>query len=652
MVKGYFVKEYIVYILARTASFIISRLPLSFALWIGEIIGLCMYHLHPKRKRIAYANLKAAFSKEKTPHELKNILKSTYRNYGQTIIETLRIPRVDYKYLEKFVSIEHQERVAQAKARGKGVIFLTSHFGSWEILSLKSAQIGHPIHVLARPQRHQRLNDLLNKYREKLGCKVINRGMSARAIIKALKENKIIGILADQDVGKAGFYIDLFGRPASHAIGAARLARDTGAVILPAFIVREKGPVHTVKLDDIIEVPKTHDKDRDVENALKVHARVLESYVTQYTDQWMWVYTRWKSTPLRKIVILNDGRAGHLNQSLAVLETIKKCRRDAGFTDENTHVKIIDVKYKNRSGRAILTFLALFVSHRRQGSMQHLKFALREDSYKELMKSYADIIISCGSSSVPVNIYLKRENNAKNVVIMKPGILGLRNFNIVIMPKHDRPRERQNVIITEGSPNLINRESMKDGLDRIRGRIKQDKKKRLGLLLGGNNPEYELTASLANKLIDGIEKSLKEFDMELLVTTSRRTPKEVEELLKKRIGINPRCKLLIIANEDNIQNAVGGILELSDAVLVSGESVSMVSEAASSGKNTISFDLIKKKGSTKHDRALKELNKENYILRTTVDNIYETIAGLLLRKNPLRKLNDAEKMYKKLYRII
>ncbi len=652
MANRYSGRDYAAYIAVRIAIFVASILPLGLALWAGRIIGLCMYCLHPKRKKIAYANLKAAFCKDKTSAELKAILRRVYKNYGQTIMETLRMPRVDFAYLEKHVKVEGQNRIPGAQAKSRGVIFLTSHFGNWEFSSLKSAQEGYPIYVLARPQRLERLNDLLNSFREKLGCRVIDRGMHSRQIIKALKKNCIVGVLSDQDAGKDGIFMELLGRPASYPVGAVRLARDTGATILPTFIIRQRGGEHLIRIEEPITVTKTDDRDADIREGLRIYTKVLESYIRQYPDQWMWVYTRWKSTPLRKVVILNDGKSGHLNQSLAALDVIKRCRRDAGFKDEDTSVEVIDVKFRNRIRRSALSLCVHFSSHACQGCMGCLKFSLVEDSYRRLMRTYADIVISCGSALAPVNIFLSKENNAKNVLIMKPGIVGLRNFDVAIIPEHDRPKEKENIVVTEGSPNLINGESMKDGGDRIRSMINLTKKRRLGLLIGGDNPEYTFTAGLAGELIDQVEGLLEGLDMELLATTSRRTPKGVEELLKKRLGTNSRCKLLLIANEKNIENAVSGILDLSEFVLTSGESISMISEAASSGRHTIIFDLEKKRNVSKHDGFIKRLASLGYIVRAPVDRIRETVVELSQKKGSVKRLNDAEKMYEKLYRII
>jgi hypothetical protein len=78
----------------------------------------------------------------------------------------------------------------------------------------------------------------------------------------------------------------------------------------------------------------------------------------------------------------------------------------------------------------------------------------------------------------------------------------------------------------------------------------------------------------------------------------------------------------------------------------------MVSEAASSGKETVVFDLLRKKESSKHEYAINRLNELGYIVRTPVENIGETVSGVLTDKRPVKKLDNAGIMYEKLYRII
>jgi len=627
-------------------------LPIRLSLWLGKGVGILMYQFYPKRKRIAYANLKSAFGSEKGPAQIKKILKNTYRNYGQTMLEFLHTPSMSAEYIRKY-SIIDIEHVRRAKEKGRGVIYLTAHFGNWELSSLTTAVNGYPISVLARPQKMFRVNNLINSFRERFGCKVVNKGMASREIIKALRNNEVVGILSDQDAGKRGRFVDFFGRPTSCAIGAFSLAKNTGAVIIPTFIVRENGPHHKIKSEPFIEISGRKAADEEITQKLQKFTKIQESYIRKYPDQWLWVHKRWKSTPVRKIIALSDKKQGHINQSKSIVDIYKKCRRDAGFSDGQTHVEFIDVKFKSPLAKRFLAVASRFASSRCQGCMKCLKLSLTKDSYNKLMMDYADVIVSCGSSLAAVNRFLTIENNAKNVVVMKPGITSIKDFNLAIIPAHDRPPGRKNIVATTGSPNFIDNDVLNRQARALSNTIHLPHKKTLGVLLGGESAEYTISGELAQRLSSEVQALAETMDAQILFSTSRRTPAKIDHRVKETFGKNPRCKLLVLPNESNVKGAVGGILGLSQIVLVSGDSISMVSEAASSGKHVLVFDLEKKAvKTTKHERLLDELNKNGFITRTSVGKIAETAQDLLRGDRPARTLDDSEKIYKAVYRII
>lgn len=135
-----------------------------------------------------------------------------------------------------------------------------------------------------------------------------------------------------------------------------------------------------------------------------------------------------------------------------------------------------------------------------------------------------------------------------------------------------------------------------------------------------------LVASLVNKLL----KLSYKVNAELLVTTSRRTSGGVEDLLEEKLGQEDLCKLLVIANKNNIPNVVPAILNLCDIILVSGESISMVSEAASSNNDVMVFKpqkkphfQIRKGHKGKHEKFLGGLHRKDYIELVEVEEIYK-----------------------------
>jgi len=579
--------------------------------------------------------LKAAFANEKSPRELRAITKRVYQNMVQTFMEVLNLTKVNKRYVDKYIDIINIERIQNAARSGRGTILLTAHFGDWELSSLVSSAVGFPITVLVREQKMKRLNELLNRLRESNGCKVIRKGMDVKNLITALRENKIVGILSDQDAGKNGMLVDFFGRPTSSHSGSMEIAKRTDSLILPAFIVRTAGAYHKLYLEEYIDFRNTQSTDAVREN-LQRYMGLLERYVREYPDQWLWLHKRWKSTPVKTVLVLSDGKTGHLNQSLAIARQIQKVRVMQGYKETDTKIAVIDVKYKSKFARTALTVAAKFATWRCHGLMRCMKVCLEKESYNMLMRTYSEYVVSCGSVTAAVNVFMAKENNAKNIIIMKPDMIGLRQFSLAIIPKHDRPPLRKNVVTTTLAPNLIDRDSMHEYGAKLKEQVNIEKNIVLGALIGGSNPGFTMTKDMVNKAISGIIEFCKAYDADLLLTTSRRTPKEVETLIKERLGKYGFCKLIVIANEKNMEGAVAGILDLCDIVTVSGESVSMVSEAIHSGKKVVVFDLEKKNERiTKYERILDSLEREGYVncahpadLGTRLDKVWRTMRAV------------------------
>ncbi|UCB57432.1 MAG: tetraacyldisaccharide 4'-kinase [Candidatus Omnitrophota bacterium] len=356
------------------------------------------------------------------------------------------------------------------------------------------------------------------------------------------------------------------------------------------------------------------------------------------------------------ILVLSDGKAGHLNQSKALVRIIQKIKKDAGVTNGHLSSRIVEVKFRNGLWRILLGLGSIFPSGI---CLWLLRFCLKKDSFCELMQSPADIIISAGSSLSSVNLPLTYKNKARNIVLMKPALANLDRFDLAVIPEHDHIRPRNNVLLTRIAPNLIDQEYLEkqantlDAKCAIRNAECENKAPRIGLLIGGDTSKYRIGAKLINKIIEQLKSLSHNFSCQILATTSRRTPKIAEELLKNKLAGFPGCKLLIIANEKNIPEAVGGILALSDIVIVSGESISMVSEAVSAQKYVLVFEMEKKvRTSTRQERFLKALEQEGVLKVIAADNLAVEIERLWNEKPHRRKIKDNERIYQALGELI
>ena len=644
--------DFLGFITVKAFSLFLWCAPLRPALWLGRRMGDIAYHANLKRRMIAYANLKAAFS-EKGPKELRKINKRHFENLGMSIIELLKLPVMHKAYLDRHVKIENLDRIRQCLEKGKGVIVLTAHFGNWEISSLAAGLNGYKMSVFAREQKYERLNNLLNEFRQSTGCKVITKGFSVKDIIRTLHNNGIVAMLSDQDAGANGVFVRFFDRPASTAHGAVAFSVKTGATILPSFIWRVGTDKHVARAGDPLELVRTGDEKKDMKENLQRITDILERHIRQFPDQWLWAHKRWKSTTQRNVMVLTDGKAGHFNQGMAVAEMVEEALGSmlkARGIEESPIVKIhpVEIKFKNNFTRMLLNLTSIFASRRCQGCLRCLEFCLDKESFKNVKNTYADIIISCGAGTTAANIFLKYENNARGVVIMKPGMGRNRKFDLIILPRHDtvfdfRSRQRRlpkSMLVTEGAPNRI----------RTTSDERRTTTSGIGLLIGGDAKGFRLKKEDVEKIADEIIELSEEKNLDIFVSTSRRTSPEIDRLLKEKFRGNKHCKLLIIANEKNVEGAVAGIFGSSDIIITSPESMSMISEAASSGKYVVVFR--ERFGKSKYDCIVSNLEQQGYIYTAAPNEVYNKIKKIIETRPEVKRLDDRKKIAERLKDII
>ncbi len=643
--KIYFLIDYLAYIGVRILSLIFILLPTNIAFSVGRYIGALAYYIDVRHKNVAYDNISIAFVSKKNIPERKKIVKSLFKNFALSLIELLRLPVINSQYFEKYIEIEGREHIEEALSKGKGLIFLAVHFGSWELSNIICTKLGLTYRVVAREQkRFSKLNELLNSYRQSQGTVVVTRGITTREIIKSFQKNEVVGMVADQG-GKDGSLIDFFGKDSSLPTGAIRLALRLQTPVLVSFIVRKSGPFHKVIIRPELNLIKTDDFERDILVNLKQVVKTAEEMIRIYPEQYMWFYKIWKYSMTRSIVILSDDKTGHLRQSQAVADLLTEQLARRGV---KSSVKIIRINFKNNFVKQFVSF-SCFLAKRRhcKGCSWCLKNFLGEDIVKEIINSNADFVISAGQSLAAVNLILASEKSAKSITILKPGILGYSRFDLVVMPEHDGAPERNNIVVTAGAPNLISEGYLKherDSLIRSFPDLADSRRQRLGLLIGGDTKKYILTEEIIGKLISGIKSICEKFNLELLATTSRRTPSKVEEVLENEMSKFKKNNLLIIANENNHPSAVGGILALSGIVIVSAESISMVSEAASSGKTVIAFRCLPRfdfnRNLDKHEIFLRNLQQQGFIYLIDTSDIEKTLKDCLTNKKQTKKLDD------------
>ncbi len=288
------------FILFEFFGFLIRLMPLALVQSFGRFLGTVGYFASRERRGIAIDNLQHAFP-EKSQEEIAKIGLDAFRNYGMSISEFLWFPKLTPERLRKLVRFSNVELIGEAYSRKKSLIYLSGHFGNWELGGLSLAHFGgYPLTIIVQRQRNPYVDAVINRYRCLWGNSVVPMELSVREILRSLSIGRAVAIAADQSAPKGGIHVPFFGRATTTAQGPAIFSLRTGAPILMVFLIRRENR----RYEAILEEVKTDDlkiySEENVVELTRRHTALLEKYVRMYPEQWLWMHRRWKhvlSTP-------------------------------------------------------------------------------------------------------------------------------------------------------------------------------------------------------------------------------------------------------------------------------------------------------------------------------------------------------------------
>src|ERR1700681_1235469 len=277
---------------------ILGALPRSMARALGIGLAQVVYLLHARLRQGGMRNLAMVFP-EKTEAERARILRGEFASLGRQLAEVCHFPKYTLENVEQVVVYDGLENYEGAYARGKGVLFLTAHFGGWELSAFTHSLHGHWMHVVSRAMDNVYLDRLIRRYRTMHGNQTVDKDDFVRGLLSAMKAGEVVGILMDTNMTPPqGIFVDFFGIPACTASGLARIALRTDAAVVPGFTIWD--PLlrkYRLRFDPAVELIRTGDDDADIIANTALFTKIIEDYVRRYPDQWLWVHRRWKTRP-------------------------------------------------------------------------------------------------------------------------------------------------------------------------------------------------------------------------------------------------------------------------------------------------------------------------------------------------------------------
>ena len=204
------IRHRIEYVLVRLLIGLVRIAPDSWVRGMGTLLGLTFYTVDRAHRRIAERNLETAFP-ARPAAERKRIAREAFKHFGRLLFALLKFSTLTPEQMLARVDVECEERGRLAYAQGRGVLFVTGHFGFWELQALVHAARVEPIAVLARALDNPLLNDLLERIRGRTGNSVIYRRGTIRRVMRTLEAGKGVAVLIDQHImSRDAIYVDFF----------------------------------------------------------------------------------------------------------------------------------------------------------------------------------------------------------------------------------------------------------------------------------------------------------------------------------------------------------------------------------------------------------------------------------------------------------
>ena len=264
-----------------------TTVPMRTAYAVARFLGVLRYWQWRKGRQYVRRNLAVLLGRQAPRGMARSVVKRTFVNFGLSIIEFFCFPRFDAEYFRTHCEIFGREHIDEALRRGKGVIFLSAHFGNWEWGVAAFASLGYPITLIGLPQPNERVDRLFTEQRGGKGVVMLPSRSGTRQALKILRQNGIMGMLGDRTPGDDGVPVNFCGRRVFFPKGPGWMAAKSGAAIIPMLDIRRKDNTFTIFCAPPMYPPQNGHDEEWILTAAQRFAIFLEAYVRRYPELWV-----------------------------------------------------------------------------------------------------------------------------------------------------------------------------------------------------------------------------------------------------------------------------------------------------------------------------------------------------------------------------
>lgn len=273
------------YFLLKIAGSLLWRVPVRVGYRLAALTGVLGYLLACKKRRVVTSNLLHVMGRGTDKGRLERAVWGVFQNAAKNYFDLVRLPRLDLSRFDHILTIHGWHHFAEALARRRGLILVTAHLGNFDLAAQVLAARSIPLTILIEPLRPYRLNRLVTSLRASQGLTFLPVGRaSLRQMVGALRRGEIVALACDRDIQRNGTWLEFFGEEARLPMGAVSLAMRTGALILPAFSVRQGDDRVAIHLEPAFD---PREEGEGEEQGMKRLISYIEKYVRRYPEQWV-----------------------------------------------------------------------------------------------------------------------------------------------------------------------------------------------------------------------------------------------------------------------------------------------------------------------------------------------------------------------------
>jgi KDO2-lipid IV(A) lauroyltransferase len=304
--------DWLVYLLVRVIVCIIQALPYRVAVKLSAGLAWLVHRVDKRHRLVAEENLRHAYGDQLTQEQRDEMVRAVYTHFCRLLIELIHLTRrLHPNNWRRYVELIGGDRITEALISPRPLLFVTGHFGNWEIAGYALGLLGFRTHAIARTLDNVYLDRYLRSFRERTGQRILAKTGEFDEIQEVLERGGILATLADQDAGQRGQFVEFFGRPASTHKAVALLALEYNVPILVmgtpllenTWIGNHwaNSPArYRIILSEYID-PAEYDGRPDAVGAMtQRYTSALERVIRLAPEQYFWLHRRWKHQPRQK----------------------------------------------------------------------------------------------------------------------------------------------------------------------------------------------------------------------------------------------------------------------------------------------------------------------------------------------------------------